>query len=160
MSVVVGDITECFEKHGEALVRFAASQVGASDADDVVSAAVLGVLQHGVAGVDDVRAYLYRAVWNACQKHWRGMGRRRRRDFALAPRSSFGGEREIDERVDAMLGAMELLSMQQRAVIHLTYWEDLTPMLVAERLGVTDGTVRRQLARARDRLRRVIDGDA
>jgi len=47
--------------------------------------------------------------------------------------------------------------MQQRAVIHLTYWEDLTPSVVATRLGVSEGTVRRQLARARDRLRKVLD---
>ncbi len=158
VGVVVGDVAECFEKHGEALVRFAASQVGASDADDVVSAAVLGVLQRGVDGVDDVRAYLYRAVWNACQKHWRGTSRRRRREFSLIPRAIEPDE-DIDERVDTMLAAMETLSVQQRAVVHLTYWEDLTPPMVAERLGVSDGTVRRQLARARDRLRRVIDGD-
>lgn len=158
MGVVVGDVAECFEKHGEALVRFAASQVGASDADDVVSAAVLGVLQRGVGGVEDVRAYLYRAVWNACQKHWRATSRRRRREFSLLPRSTEIGE-VVDERVDSVLAAMASLSVQQRAVIHLTYWEDLTPSMVAERLAVSDGTVRRQLARARDRLRSVIDGD-
>ena len=44
MGVMVGDLAECYAKHSDALVRFAATQVGASDADDVVSAAVLGML--------------------------------------------------------------------------------------------------------------------
>ena len=42
---------------------------------------------------------------------------------------------------------------QQRAVTYLTYWHDLSVAQVAETLGVRDGTVRRQLARARSRLR-------
>ena len=85
MGVMVGDLAECYAKHADVLVRFAATQVG-GDADDVVSAALLGVLQRGVDDVDDTCAYLYRAVGNASLKHWRGLGRRRRRDVVLVPR--------------------------------------------------------------------------
>ena len=52
---------------------------------------------------------------------------------------------------------MASLSEQQRAVVFLTYWEDLAPAQVADLLGVSDGTVRKQLARARDQLRRILD---
>jgi RNA polymerase sigma factor (sigma-70 family) len=49
------------------------------------------------------------------------------------------------------------LSVRQRAVVVLTYWADLDPRAVAERLGISEGSVRRHLARARARLREVLD---
>ena len=54
--------------------------------------------------------------------------------------------------------ALAQLSEQQRAVVYLTYWEDLasgrrSPVCSS----VSDGTVRKQLARARDQLRRILD---
>lgn len=157
--MIVAELAECFDKHADALVRFAASQVGASDAEDVVAAAVLGVVQHGVAGVDDVRAYLYRAVANASRKHWRGLDRRRRRELVLVERSDTSTmSASGDDRLPVVLAALQTLSVQQRAVIHLAYWEDLTSPAIAARLGVSDGTVRRQLARAREKLRSSIDG--
>ena len=52
-----------------------------------------------------------------------------------------------------MLEVLEELSVQQRAVTYLTYWHDWSVSQVAEALGVGEGTVRRQLARARTRLR-------
>ena len=48
------------------------------------------------------------------------------------------------------------LSVMQRAVVYLTYWEDLTPAAVAARLDVSEGTVKRHLARARSKLRKVL----
>ena len=53
--------------------------------------------------------------------------------------------------------ALAGLSPQQRAVVYLTYWDDLTPAQVAALLGVSEGSVRKQLARAREQLRRVLD---
>jgi RNA polymerase sigma factor (sigma-70 family) len=155
---MVRDLEECYAKHGEALLRFAASQVGVSHADDVLSAALLGVLQHG-GEVGDTRAYLYRAVANASSKHWRSLGRRQRRDILLVPLPVGRPTESQDPRADVIVAAITSLSVQQRAVLHLTYWEDLAPSAVAQRLGVSDGTVRRQLARARDRLRKVFDED-
>ncbi|MGI8516877.1 MAG: RNA polymerase sigma factor [Acidimicrobiia bacterium] len=52
--------------------------------------------------------------------------------------------------------AVSALSTQQRAVVFLTYWDDLDVEAVAELLGVTAGTVRKQLARARAHLREVL----
>jgi DNA-directed RNA polymerase specialized sigma24 family protein len=42
-------------------------------------------------------------------------------------------------------------------VIYLTYWEDQSPAQIAGLLEVSEGTVRKQLARARDHLRRILD---
>lgn len=142
------DVAECYEKHSDALVRYAATLVGPADADDVVAAAVLGVLRSSTESVDDLRGYLYRAVTNAGRRHWRSLDRRARRERLVAGSSVVtASEPDTDVR-DALL----TLSTQQRALIHLTYWEDLTPAMAAARLGVSDGTVRRQLARARRKL--------
>lgn len=56
-----------------------------------------------------------------------------------------------------VIAAVENLSPQQRAVIALTYWRDLPVAEVAEILDISDGAVRKQLARARARLREVLD---
>jgi RNA polymerase sigma factor (sigma-70 family) len=48
------------------------------------------------------------------------------------------------------------LSERQRAVVYLTYWDDLDPPRIAELLGISDGAVRRHLARARHHLRKTL----
>ena len=56
----------------------------------------------------------------------------------------------------AVLLAINQLSVRQRAVIYLTYWEDMTPAMVATTLDMREGTVKAQLARGRARLRKVL----
>jgi RNA polymerase sigma-70 factor (ECF subfamily) len=153
--VKVAEVAECYAKHADALTRFAATLVGPDHADDIVSAAVIGALHASTTDVVDVRAYLYTSVTNAARKHWRSLDRRTRRERLVA-RSDMFEQREPDAALAATLGQ---LSPQQRAVIHLTYWDDLSPAMVAARLSVSDGTVRRQLARARRRLKEVLDDD-
>jgi RNA polymerase sigma factor (sigma-70 family) len=51
---------------------------------------------------------------------------------------------------------LRALSVQQRAVMYLTYWHDWDPARIAEALGVADGTVRKQLARGREQLREAL----
>jgi RNA polymerase sigma-70 factor (ECF subfamily) len=153
--VRIADVAECYEKHADGLLRFASTLVGPVDAEDVVSTAVVGVLNSDLERVRDLRSYLYQAVANGAKKHWRTIDRRARRERLLA---------SVELHTDAeyspdLLRSLARLSPQQRAVVHLTYWEDLTQRDVAERLDVGEGTVRRQLARARRRLREVLDED-
>lgn len=70
------------------------------------------------------------------------------------PTSLESGEPTDDEI--RLCSALVELSPQQRAFIHLTYWEDLTPASIAQALDVSEGTVKRQLARARARLRKAL----
>lgn len=53
-----------------------------------------------------------------------------------------------------VLRAMSALSARQRAVVFLTYWEDLDERQTADRLGVSVGTVRQHLHRARRQIGR------
>lgn len=84
-------------------------------------------------------------------RHRTTMGRRAREMRVAEPEESF--DPEIRPEV---VEAMSALTTNQRAAVVLTYWEDLTPSGVAGRLGVSDGTVRRHLARARAKLREVL----
>ncbi len=138
------------------LIRFATALVGPVDAADVLSSAVVKALSTpGWPAVTNRPAYLYRAVFNEAQTWLRRAGRRP----VLEARSRHGepDRWELPELRPEVRQAVAALSTQQRAVIVLTYWADLPPADVAERLGISDGSVRRHLARARARLRKVLD---
>jgi RNA polymerase sigma factor (sigma-70 family) len=145
---------EVYEKYADQLVRFATGIVGPSDSRDVVSAAMVSVLWS--TGWDEVRherAYLYKAVLNEARQHLRRRDRRRRAEVKAA--SSPSGW--IPELRPEVVDAVRRLSVSQRAVVFLSYWEDMRPAEVARTLGVSEGTVHRQLARGEARLRRVLD---
>ena len=142
---------ELYTKHADELMRFATFLVGPNEAADVLSSAVL----HSIGSrtwptVTNRRSYLYQAVLNESRQHHRRVDRARR---PVVTSDRFEPPEVRPEVVDAV----KRLSPQQRAVVFLTYWQDLDRASVAETLAVTDGTVRRQLARAHRRLRRELD---
>jgi RNA polymerase sigma factor (sigma-70 family) len=130
--------------------------VGPSDAADVLSAAVVRALSsRGWADVRDHRAYLAQAVLNQARMNHRSTMRRRAREARAAPPDRV----EPPEVRPEILEQVARLSVRQRAVIVLTYWEDLDPSEVSHRLGISAGSVRRHLARARARLRETMKHD-
>jgi RNA polymerase sigma factor (sigma-70 family) len=48
------------------------------------------------------------------------------------------------------------LSVQQRAVVFLFFWEDMSEQTIAELLNVSTGTVHKNLSRAKARLRKAL----
>ena len=145
---------EIYRKHADELVRFATGLVGPFDAQDVVTDSCLKAFRaKDWRDVRNHRAYLYRTVLNHARSHHRSTLRRRLREMQTAPRESISPT-EVDVDV---LAAVDKLSVQQRASVVLTYWEDLRPDEVASRLGISEGSVKRHLARARARLRELLD---
>src|SRR5438874_7734906 len=144
---------EAYKRHADELVRFATTLVGPSDARDIVATGVLSAMTSPRwRSVQDPRAYLYRSVLNAARQARRsGQRRRRREERAARPDVVESAERDLD-----VLRAVSRLSLRQRAVVYLAYWEDLAPQDVAEVLGISEGAARRHLARARARLREMI----
>ena len=63
----------------------------------------------------------------------------------------------VDER-DAMWALLRTLPRGQRACVVLRYYEDLSEREVAEALGCSAGSVKRQTARAMDKLRAALGG--
>lgn len=150
--------TELYRRHADELIRYATVLVGPADAPDVVTDAVLAAFRSpGWRDVDQPRAYLYRCVLNTATS-WRRTDDRRRRREEVVGRQAVASAPPPDGAVDVHR-ALAHLTPQQRAVIFLAYWEDLTPPQIASTLGVSEGTVRKQLARARAELRKVIAHD-
>ena len=152
----MGEMTneEIYRKYADDLVRFATGLVGPFDAPDVVTDACLRSFGAGSwPAVSNHRAYLYRSVLNQARSHHRSTLRRRIREM----RAATANEMPIQETDLDVLDAVDKLSVQQRASVILTYWEDLTAAQVAARLGISEGSVKRHLARARSRLKELLD---
>lgn len=145
---------DLYRAHRAELIRFATALVGTSDAPDVVSEAVLSLLKSGrLLEADRPAALLYRAVSAKATSLHRSRFRRRAREQRFAEPLIAHDASLRPEVFQAVAG----LSVQQRACVFLAYWEDLTAEAVADRLGIGVGTVKRYLARARERLREVLD---
>lgn len=156
------DWADVYRTNRHRLVRLATVLVGPSHAADLVADAVaVAVTSTAWAGVREPDAYLTRSVVNAAHGHHRSEGRRRDRE-ARATRLRAVSEHSSEDRVDDAAqtidihAALEGLSAQQRAVVHLHYWDDLTIPRTAEVLGVSEGTVRSHLARAKTKLQEAL----
>lgn len=155
MMVMVSErVDDLYRKHIDELIHFATVLVGPGDAHDVVADAVLATITSGSAEtVDNVRAYWFRAVSNTASSFHRSrFSRLRREQNAFSSAATYGVD---NEAVDARR-VLATLSAQQRAVVYLTYWHDMSPDAVADLLQTTEGTVRKQLARARATLREAL----
>lgn len=147
----VMDNEAVYRNYSDELTRYATGLVGPFDAPDVVTDACLKAFETRTwPDVIDRRAYLYRTVLSVANDHHRRTLSRRLREMKTAGSDVMPDpSTSIDVEV---LDAVARLSVQQRAAVFLTYWEDLPPDAVAQRMGVSPGTVKRHLARARKRL--------
>ena len=146
--------SEPYEKYSDDLVRSATGLVGPTDAPDVVSTAPVHVLRsRSWDAVENQRAYLYRSVLNDARRHHKTAMRRRAAEMRGASPGSIGPS--IDVRPD-VLDAVGQMSVHQRAVVFLSNWEDLRPVDIARRFGLSKGTVHRNLSRAEARLKRML----
>lgn len=153
MTVIDAASADVYVRYAEELTRFATGLVGPSDAADVVADAMARLMASRVWGeVANRRALMYRAVLFEARMFHRARRRRWSREARAAQREAY----EIPEVQPEVAAAVASLSPQQRAVVFLTYWDDLDAAAVATLLGVGEGTVRKQLGRARDRLREVL----
>jgi RNA polymerase sigma factor (sigma-70 family) len=148
------DDAEVYRRYAAELIRFATALVGRHDAADVLSSAVVKALgSPGWPAVVNRRAYLYRTVFNEAQTLLRRACRRR----GIEAQAAQADRWEMPTLRPDVWDAVVNLSVRQRAVVVLTYWADLDTRTVAEHLGISEGSVRRHLGRARARLREVLD---
>jgi RNA polymerase sigma factor (sigma-70 family) len=153
---VDGADEEIYRKYSEALIRFATGLVGPDNAPDVVSAAVLRCLTSpSWSEVAEKKPYLYRSIYNEATMFRRSSSRR----SSLEQRAAQLEPTETYEIRPEVLDAVRRLSVRQRAVIVLTYWEDLEPSAIAKLLQISRGSVKRHLARGRSRLKEVLHVD-
>ncbi len=143
-------------ERGDHLLHAAIALTGSrQDAEDLLQAAVERLLRRR-RRVDDLEAYLRRALYNLAVDGWRRRGawHRRRNLLPSLPGDGIGPDpvSMVDLR-DALVRALRELPPRQRAVLVLRYWEQLTQAETAELLGCSEGTVKSTASRGLSRLR-------
>jgi RNA polymerase sigma-70 factor (sigma-E family) len=148
-----GDV---YRVHLEPLLRFAWLLCGdRHQAEDVVAEAFARVFPQWRRGkVGEPCTYLRRAVINEVTSR----GRRRVLEVREERRRSGSGRvaQHFDELVaerDVVVQALRRLSLRQRAVLVLRFYDDLPEREVADILGLSVGTVKSHTARGLERLR-------
>jgi DNA-directed RNA polymerase specialized sigma24 family protein len=129
-------IDDLWREHSVALVQFATVLVGPADANDIVVESFLRSSSIIIGGtIEHPRGYLYRAVTNQAHDWRRSRERRWQRDLAAVGPSQVGPP---DTHIDVRR-AVAALSLQQRAVVYLAYWEDQTEREIADSLSTATG---------------------
>jgi RNA polymerase sigma-70 factor (sigma-E family) len=104
-----------------------------------------------VSSADEPLAYVRRMLVNASVSRWRALRRRQdERLFATPPEHAAP---DPDRHDDQMWQLVSTLPPRQRAVVVLSYYEDLSDGQVADALGTAVGTVKSQRAKALRALR-------
>ena len=148
-------LEQAYRKWSSDLVIYATALVGPTDAPDLVADTFAVLVRRGDerwTEVRDARADLFRSVTNSARMLARSRSRRHERERTV-PAVIAQGELLRDP---AVVAAVAQLSVRQRAAVFLTYWEDLGTVEVARRMGVSEGAVKRHLARGRSVLREVL----
>lgn len=153
-------VADWFDRHARALAGYATRRVGANLARDIVADTFRIALQQ----LDDYdprrggeRAWLFGIPSNLIRRHWR-TEERRLRIQARSPRADVQPADpllRVDERLDAsadyqrVVDAVALLDPEDRDLLSLIAWEQLTGRESAAALGIPPGTVRSRLTRIR-----------
>jgi RNA polymerase sigma-70 factor, ECF subfamily len=149
------------------LYRVAYSVVrNAADAEDAVQEAFLRVLRHrdSLGEVRDQRVWLIRIVWNiVLDRKRRAKTRPETDDVAELARVLPCGGLSAEEIASAaqhhayVLSCVNKLPSKEREVLHLSAFEELNSVEIAEVLGITESSVRSRLFRARNLMASLLD---
>ena len=144
------DWEELVTQNENRLYRTALAILGCQqEAEDAVQDAFLRYLEKAPADLEHPSAWLMRVLVNGCKSRlrlaWRRVGPLP--DTLPAP-----GPEEREE-----LEELFSLPPEDRAVIHLHYYEGYSTGEIAQMLGQRPGTVRSRLSRAREKLRKLLE---
>lgn len=146
------EIEVLYRQHGAALLLFATALSGErSRAQDAVHQVFLKLLGDAtLSGVADKKAYLFACVRNAVINE----GQRHARDTPLEPDSArfIPPERDYAEEQN-LRRSLAALPDDQRVVIVLHVWGDLTFAQIAELVGISSNTAASRYRYALTRLR-------
>lgn len=154
-----------FDRHYPVIYRFLRGRVGADLAEDLASEVFSVAFQRRAAydlSRPDSRPWLYGIAINLLRQH-RRLEVRRLAALTRAGDPEGEAERRIGEGLDPVLAAaLEGLSFEERSLILLLAWAELSYEQLAETLALPLGTVRSRLNRIRAKLRTSlsdVDGD-
>ncbi len=148
-------------QHHERLARLAYVLCGnREEAEDAVAEAYAKVWPRYRAGtLREPLSYLRTAVVNQVRGGLRRrvLQRREEQRQRVDWRDGVSAERAVDDR-DAIVAAVARLPVEQRTILVLRFYEDMSEQDVAATLGVPIGTVKSRCSRALAALRVALDG--
>ena len=126
------------------------------DAQDAVQESVTQAFArlHTLRDPAKFKPWLLRILVNTCYDACR---RRRSTVYLEAVEETLAAPQSDCEERMSLWSAVMRLPEEQKAVVTLFYYEDLPIRAISEVLGVTQGTVKTRLSRARGRLRQMLD---
>jgi RNA polymerase sigma-70 factor (ECF subfamily) len=142
---------EFYRRHSRSLWSYVYRVTShAADADDIVQEAFLRMLRVDLEEENDYRRYLFRVAGNLIADRWR-------RSTREEARADVGEEAHLaaarDDRADDVGRTFGRLKPRDRALLWLAYVEQEDHAEIAHSLGVSRGSVKVLLSRARARLR-------
>ena len=146
-------------RRGQGLMRTAVLLTGSVEAaEDLLQSALERLLRQWRHVDGDPEGYLRRTLYNLATDRFRRQARWRRkllllRSQACAPADAMA---EVDLR-DALMRLLLQLPPQQRAVLVLRYWEQLSGAETAALLGCSENAVKSAASRGLRRLRELVD---
>ena len=150
---------ELVRRHQRAALQVATAVAGSSRAADAAQEGFVRAFRK-LHQFDDTRGafrpWLLRIVANAARNELRRLDRHRRIDMTVAALAVAGPEDDPGAalaRRQALGAAMASLSADDRLVLGLRWWAELTEAEMADVLDVAPGTVKSRLSRAMARLR-------
>jgi RNA polymerase sigma-70 factor (ECF subfamily) len=133
-------------------------------ADDVTSTAMLNIVRAFDtfdARKGNLDGWVYRIARNALYSYMRQS--RETTDIDVVPESlvSYTDDGfDLDDRGQLVRGLLEVLSDEERELVYLKYWEELSNKEIGERLGLNASTVSTKLWRATNKMRNAMpDGE-
>jgi RNA polymerase sigma factor (sigma-70 family) len=163
----IEDFDAVFREHFAPVHRFIARRVGTSLAEDLAAEVFATAYRRRAAYQPErasLRSWLYGIAANVVRGHWRDEQQLLELDARVA-HESLGQPSAAqfadaaDERLVAaalaprIAGALAALNGDQREVLLLHAWADLSHEEIAGALGIAQGTARSRLSRARAALR-------
>ena len=145
---------EWFAAEYESLLRFAYFLTGdPAAAEDLVQDAFVR-LYRAERRIEEAgfRAYARRTIVNLDRSRFRRMARERRATNA----THYASHSVMAEPTDHVWRAILALPGGQRACVALRFYEDMTEQEIANTLGVSVGTVKKQLSRAIEKLHELL----
>lgn len=152
-----------FDRHMGEIRRYLHRRVGTADGDEL-TAETFAVAFRTRAGYDlsrdDARPWLYGIAANLIRNRKRSERRQARAYARSAPEIEAGIDlQDVHERIDAralrprVFAALSALRPEDRELVLLQAWGELTHSEIAAALDMPIGTVKSRLSRALDKLR-------
>ncbi len=147
-----------YDAHAAGLYRYAVMVLAdAASAEDAVQQTFTKLIAGGrIAQVASQRSYLRSAVRNECYRILRRKRPRAEADAQQAILEPVDGRAIDAERRDRLEQALRALPGQQREVVHMRVYEQMTFQRVADELGVSINTVASRWRYAMDKLRQLL----